>query len=126
MSVYSARYVWVMVKDLAVARHFYLDMLKLDPIRLSPELEKRYLLCELNPVVLVVAEANSSESDRVGRWTGLSINVQDLEATVNHLSQQGVTITQEPVLQPWGDWQATVDDGCGNELMLTGVRGDGK
>ena len=121
MSIYRAQYVWIYVEDMEKAQSFYSEVLHLNTQPLPAPLHSRYRMYDLQPIQLVVAVATTSEErDHVGRWTGLSLTVPDIEATVNHLAGQGVVIVNEPAKQPWGGVQAAIEDWDGNVIGLVG------
>ena len=50
---------------------------------------------------------------RLGKVTGMVLEVDDMEATFAELKSRGVTITEEPVQQPYG-WWGSFSDQDGN------------
>jgi len=57
----------------------------------------------------------------VGRFVGVSIVVDDLDAAYAQLSEQGVVFTSPPERQPWGGTLAHFKDPDGNVLTLFGA-----
>lgn len=57
----------------------------------------------------------------VGRFVGVSIVVDDLDAVYAQLSEQGVEFTSPPERQPWGGTLAHFKDPDGNVLTLFGA-----
>lgn len=53
----------------------------------------------------------------VGQSQALTFQVQNIAALVADLKAKGVTITQEPDVQPWGTF-AMIRDSEGNQLLL--------
>jgi predicted enzyme related to lactoylglutathione lyase len=110
----------VFVRDLEAAKQFYLSKLGL-PLNADGS---QYGYCVFKAgstelVVEVVAE-NAPEEDRVlvGRFTGLSFTVQDIEEKHRHLVALGVPFTGAPEKQFWGGILATLQDPSGNELQI--------
>ncbi len=60
-------------------------------------------------------------AELVGRFVGLSIEVDDIESTFERLSAAGVEFTGPPERQPWGGTLAHFKDPDGNTLTLLGT-----
>ncbi len=59
--------------------------------------------------------------EKVGQFTGVGLEADDLEATYRELSSRGVEFTEKPSQQPWGMQSQFVDqDGNGYVLGQTG------
>ena len=59
--------------------------------------------------------------EKVGQFTGIGLEADDLEATYRELSSRGVEFTEPPTQQPWGLQSQFVDqDGNGYVLGQTG------
>ena len=56
----------------------------------------------------------------VGRFVGVSLQVDDIDATYEALKAKGVAFTAPPEKQPWGGALAHFKDPDGNELTLLG------
>lgn len=117
MNLRSAR---IFVRDLAEAHRFYAGLLAL-PLR-AGGLPSRFCVyaagaCELI-VEPVAADAPPDEQALVGRFTGLSFTVADIDATHRQLAARGVQFIGLPELQPWGGTLATLVDPAGNGLQL--------
>ncbi len=71
-------------------------------------------------VVVEHVDTDADPADRalVGRFTGVSFEVDDIADAHAKLSAAGVLFTAEPELQPWGGWLATLQDPAGNQLQL--------
>ena len=66
-------------------------------------------------------DANDPESqDLVGRFIGVSIEVDDIQALYQRLRDKGVSFTSPPTKQPWGGTLAHFRDLDGNTLTLLG------
>ena len=64
--------------------------------------------------------ADPEAADLVGRFVGLSIEVEDLAATYAALTAKGVVFTGPPEKQSWGGTLAHFKDPDGNVLTLLG------
>jgi uncharacterized glyoxalase superfamily protein PhnB len=77
---------------------------------------------DAEPLSLVVehvaTDAPAEDQALVGRFTGLSFDVTDVEAKFQELSSLGVAFTGLPERQQWGGILATLRDPAGNELQL--------
>ena len=56
--------------------------------------------------------------DLVGRFVGLSIEVEDIHGTYERLQAKGVEFVSPPTTQPWGGTLAHFKDPDGNMLTL--------
>ena len=56
----------------------------------------------------------------VGRFLGVSLQVEDIDAVYKDLSDKGVRFTAPPERQPWGGTLAHFQDPEGNLLTLLG------
>lgn len=54
----------------------------------------------------------------VGKPQSITIQASELEGLAQDLRGRGVTILQEPVAEPWGNWMM-VQDSEGNSLIIT-------
>ncbi len=108
------------VHDLATARRFYESMLGL---RLQVDGAARgFCTFDLSGVTLVVEsvapEANEDEQSLVGRFTGVSFAVADIQIAWRQLQAGGVYFSGAPERQAWGGWLATFEDPAGNQLQI--------
>lgn len=110
----------VFVDDIAAAERFYATKLEL-PLRAGGGVDC-YRVFDAGNVELVVElvakDAPADERDLVGRFTGLSFTVSDIESVFRALSENGVHFAGEPEHQSWGGILATLRDPSGNELQL--------
>ena len=56
--------------------------------------------------------------ERVGTFTGIVFEAEDIQATYEDLSSRGVHFTEPPTAQPWGMMQALFEDADGNGYVL--------
>jgi predicted enzyme related to lactoylglutathione lyase len=110
----------VFVKDLASAKNFY--SAKLGLVLKVDGSQYGYCVFKAGGTELVVETVadGAPEEDRVlvGRFTGLSFTVQDIEAKHRELASRGVHFTGMPEKQSWGGILATLQDPSGNELQI--------
>lgn len=115
------------VRDLGAAQRLLRDQLGLAQTAGSPQWG--YLVFGMPPQQLVVeavgADAPAEEQALVGRFSGLSFEVDDIDAEVARLCAAGVEFTGLPERQPWGGTLATLRDADGNELQLVQPPADG-
>ena len=110
----------VFVRDLAAAESFYSKNLGL-PMRGGGG-EFGYCLFDAGSTLLIVEsvpkDAPDDEQVLVGRFTGLSFAVPDVEAKHKELVARGVEFSGAPEPQSWGGVLATFRDPAGNELQI--------
>jgi predicted enzyme related to lactoylglutathione lyase len=116
----------VFVTNLEEATDFYEKTLGLRVEARAPEVG--YVVFETGTCDLVIeqvpADAPQDEQILVGRFTGLSFNVKDIETLCLSLSNRGVVFTGMPERQQWGGTLATLKDPAGNELQLVQYPGE--
>ena len=69
-------------------------------------------------VEAVTDDAPPEDRALVGRFTGISFAVDDLDRAYQELTAAGFAFSGAPELQPWGGRLATVTDPSGNKLQL--------
>jgi catechol 2,3-dioxygenase-like lactoylglutathione lyase family enzyme len=117
MKLNSAR---VFVNDIAAAKSFYSESLAL-PLRHGGEEFGFFVFCPgaMDLIVeLVPADAPLEDLGLVGRFTGLSFTVTDIQSKYAEMLGKGITFTGRPEAQSWGGILATFKDPAGNELQL--------
>ena len=105
----------VFVRDLAAAKVFYAERLKL------PLSQESQMMMEFFPgggttfgVALAVHEA---AFPLVGRHTGVTLRVDGFEQLCRELEAGGVKFAEPPERSPWGT-MAVVEDPDGNQIAL--------
>lgn len=63
---------------------------------------------------------DAESRDLVGRFVGISIEVEDIQGTYEALVEKGVEFIAPPAKQPWGGTLAHFKDPDGNTLTLLG------
>ena len=111
----SMKNVVVFVRDLAVAKKFYVEQLGL------PLVQETQMMLEFCPgegtrfgVALAVHEA---AYPLVGRHTGITMTVEDIVTLYQDLTAAGVQFAEPLEASPWGK-MAVVSDPDGNLIAL--------
>ena len=110
----------VFVDDIAAAKLFYSQSLGL-PLRYDGE---QYGFCLFRPgnvdlvVEVVPPDAPADDRELVGRFTGLSFTVTDIQSKYAEMLAKGIPFTGQPESQSWGGILATFTDPAGNGLQL--------
>jgi catechol 2,3-dioxygenase-like lactoylglutathione lyase family enzyme len=110
----------VPVSDEATALDFYVNTLGFELRRDEPMGPMRWI--EVAPpggqTVIVLARGYGHDSTRLGTFTGLVLEADDIQATYEQLRDRGVTFSEGPTAQPWGGVQALFADQDGNGYVL--------
>ena len=116
----------VFVSDLAGAAAFYRDQVGLEPERVAPE--EGYALFRLAGGGELVLEEDAPDEETAdglaGRFVGVSLAVDDLDAAFDALSEEGVRFVGPPETQPWGGRLAHFHDPDDNILTLVELAQD--
>jgi len=102
----------IFVRDLERARGFYAGVLNL-PERIDGEEFSAFRLAGVDIVI-----ETGDQAAMVGRFTGFSFAVGDIESALAELADAGVKILAPPEKQFWGGLLAHIADPDGNELTL--------
>lgn len=116
MNLTAAR---VFVRDIDEAIAFYSGPLglKIEAV----DAERGFCMFDTGATRLIVevTDAQHDESQAlVGRFTGLSFAVEDIQSRHRELLSAGVEFSGAPEQQSWGGWLATFKDPSGNGLQL--------
>jgi catechol 2,3-dioxygenase-like lactoylglutathione lyase family enzyme len=108
------------VDDLRAARAFYSDALALPVV--AENLDHGYCVFDLGGPQLVLEhvapDAPADDRALVGRFTGLSLAVDDIATEYQRLTALGVTFAEPPEPQFWGGIVATFYDPARNAWQL--------
>jgi catechol 2,3-dioxygenase-like lactoylglutathione lyase family enzyme len=117
MKVYGIQ---ILVDDIAAARRFYAETLGLPVEWDLPDFGAFGV--KADPVLFIVTTHTQGNppSAAPGRFLGVSIGVEDIEAAYRDLSAKGVPFEGAPEKQPWGGTLAHFRDPSGNILTLLG------
>lgn len=106
------------VHELGAARRFYESTLGLRTQHAAPG----HCTFDLGGVTLVLesvaADAPEDEQALVGRFSGVSFAVADIQIAYRQLRAGGVFFSGAPERQAWGGWLATFEDPAGNQLQI--------
>lgn len=110
--------------------NFYLIGLGLEPAELWTTATSRAVLLELGRGTLELFDEGHAASvdalevgERVSGPVRLALRVPDVQAAVARLVAHGATLVHAPVLTPWGDLNARVQDPDGMQVTLFEARG---
>ena len=108
------------VRDLVEARDFYANVLGLE---LSVDgIQDGYCIFVSQGIRIIFdavpPDGPADELEFVGRFTGISFEVDSIVDAHRRLAARGVTFIQTPEKQFWGGWLATFEDPSGNQLQL--------
>lgn len=116
----------VFVNDINAAKDFYEKKLGI-PVKVDGR-GHGYCVFKSGSVDLVIETVpdDAPEEDRVmvGRFTGLSFSVSDIDAKYLELKTVGVHFTGLPEKQFWGGILATFQDPSGNQLQVVQLPAD--
>ena len=117
MKLYGVR---IFVDDFAAAKAFYQDTLGLKANWCMDEVQAMGLDVGAEIIVEQEDPASNEGARLIGRFVGVSLQVDDIEATYKELSGKGVDFIGPPEKQPWGGTLAHFIDPAGNTLTLLG------
>lgn len=104
----------IFVRDLPRARDFYGGLLNL-PERVDGDEFSAFRLAGID---IVIEVATDGQAGMVGRFTGFSFAVADIEVALGDLRAAGVPVLGAPEKQFWGGILAHIADPDDNELTL--------
>ena len=110
----------VSTRDMARALGFYRDLLggHVGYEFPGPDGEPAYVGLDLGSSHLGVGLSTEVDGGPLPRPISLWVYTDDCDAVVERLRTAGVTITEEPTDQPWGERVARVRDPDGNEVII--------
>lgn len=104
---------------------FYCDGLGLEPAALWHNEQGQALILEMGTGTLeLFDEEQAATIDRIEAGARLSgkirfaLEVPDLQAAIDRLVAKGARLVHEPVLTPWGDYNARLQDPEGLQITL--------
>ena len=108
---------------------FYRDGLGLKPAQVWPDDQGRALVLDLGRATLEVFDEKQAQTvdllgvgRRVSGRVRFALRVPDLDAALERLASGGITLVDDPVLTPWGDRNARIEDPDGMQVTLFEVR----
>lgn len=115
MKVYGIQ---ILIDDYDAARAFYVDTLGLPLAWEMAEFGAFGVVVEPVQFIITRALEESLLGAAPGRFVGVSIAVDDIDAVYRDLTAKGVPFVGEPEKQPWGGTLAYFRDPSGNTLTL--------
>ena len=104
---------------------FYCDGLGIDPSALWNNNGGRALILDMGKATLELFDERQAEvidqlevGQRVSGQIRFALQVPDLNAAVERLLAHGATLVHEPVMTPWGDYNARLQDPDGMQVTL--------
>ena len=121
MSITHIKTTTVPIGDEEQALDFYINKLGFE-VRRDDKMGPDMRWIEVAPpgaqTVIVLARGYGHDADRVGTFTGLVLEADDIQTTYEKLRDNGVTFSEGPTAQPWGGVQALFADQDGNGYVL--------
>ncbi len=112
----------VLVSNQDAALRFYVDTLGWENRTDVQTPEMRFLTVAPHgsdaEIFLVVPETIGKPRSAIGGNLGITIGVRNLETLHRDLSAKGVAFSVPPVMLPWGELGAHMEDPDGNSLFL--------
>ena len=100
---------------------FYRDTLALEPVFMDANLGWAQFRVGGAQIGLERCDPEDTESrSLVGRFVGVSLEVDNIQTLYKSLLKKGVRFTEPPTVQPWGGVLAHFEDPDGNILTLLG------
>jgi predicted enzyme related to lactoylglutathione lyase len=118
------KFVSIPVRDQNRALNFYTEKLGFTIITDQPfDGKQRWIELRIpkaeTRVVLFTAEEHK---ERIGTFTGVSLDCDDIQRTYDELSAAGVSFDGPPQKQPWGTY-VKMTDSEGNTFVLSEAKG---
>ena len=119
---YRLNFVRVFVRDWDRAATFYTGTLGMEPTFRGDEMGWMQLQTGEGQLAIERVAPDDAEGNAlVGRFVGVSLEVEDIHATYETLRGRGVEFAEAPTAQPWGGTLAHFQDPDGNTLTLIGA-----
>jgi uncharacterized glyoxalase superfamily protein PhnB len=117
MRLYGVR---VFVGDAQKAFAFYRETLGLEESwRMEEAQTAGYTVGEAE-LIVEYCDPKGDDADLIGRFVGVSLQVEDIAEVYENLIDKGVEFLSPPQKQPWGGTLAHFKDPAGNVLTLLG------
>jgi lactoylglutathione lyase len=116
----NVRSVGIYVSDQQRALDFFTEILGCELVSDQPMgADARWIEVRIpGDDTLLVLFAPDGQRDRVGTFSNVLFHCDDMQATYDELSSNGVVFTTKPELAPWGRWWAAFQDPDGNTYGL--------
>jgi len=116
---YQLSFVRVFVTDWRRAIRFYTDTLEMTPTLITDGWAQ-FATGEAQLAIERVDPEDPDSDESVGRFVGVSLTLDDIDAAYRTLTGRGVEFLGAPARQPWGGVLAHLRDPDGNVLTLLG------
>lgn len=117
MRLYGVR---LFVDDYAEARAFYADTLGFEVEWEMADQGVAGFRAGSGMLIVEAGDPEGEDGDLIGRFAGVSLQVDDIAATYKSLRSKGVAFDSPPEKQFWGGTLAHFRDPAGNILTLLG------
>ncbi len=119
-SMITSAFPIIATPDLERAVGFYRDLLggRVGYEFPGPDGKPAYVGVDLGSSHLGIALAQAGQASALQRTISLWVYTDDCDALVERLRTAGITITEEPTDQPWGERVARVLDTDQNEVVI--------
>jgi predicted enzyme related to lactoylglutathione lyase len=113
-------WIQVFVSDMERAVQFYADTLGIGVRTRSPDFPEFVELATEGTILALNRPSDQwPEGTRlIGRFTGITLTVPDIESAHRSLSAKGVRFSRSPAKEPWGGTMTSLFDPDGNEISL--------
>lgn len=110
----------IFVRELSLTTAFYSELLGLELTHDGSPSGYCLFVSKGVRIILETVDASADAEDQalIGRATGISFEVKDIDAEYRRMSARGVPFVGVPEKQFWGGWLATFEDPSGNQLQL--------
>jgi len=112
-------------RDFERSLKFYCDGLGLQPAQIWNNGQGQALIIDMGKATLELFDEAQAETidqleagKRVSGQIRFALQVPDLQAAVQRLLAHGAVLVHEPVLTPWGDYNARLQDPDGLQVTI--------
>ena len=117
--MFTSAFPIITTPDLPRALGFYRDLLDAEvEYQFPPEGDPGYVGLSIGGAHLGIGLAPDAATGADGQRFALWVYADSCDAVVERLRAGGVTVTEEPADQPWGERLARVLDPDGNEVIV--------
>jgi predicted enzyme related to lactoylglutathione lyase len=104
---------------------FYCDGLGIEPAAIWNNDQSQVLLLNMGNATLEIFDETQAEildqievGRRISGQIRLALQVPDLKAAMERLLAHGATLIHQPIMTPWGDYNARLQDPDGMQITL--------
>ena len=110
-------WVVVFVSDMERAVQFYADTVGIGVRNRSPDFPE-FVELATEGTILALNSVGPDRPNLIGRVTGITLTVPDIESVYRSLSAKGVRFSRPPTREAWGASMTSFFDPDGNEISL--------